>query len=98
MVRRMLAFAAAFLIVGSPLAAELCDSVCVEHAAHARHTTLHHDEDGAAMPASHHHHVDVQHEGTHSRAAASTIPNPCRHVDAATTESRELIRASLAVL
>lgn len=96
MPRRLLAFAIAFVIIGGPLAGDMCEVLCAEHAGHSI---------DSAVPASHHHHsteaVGQPSPHHHSDAApvlptrsVGLIPPPhgCDHLEAVISESRELTR------
>jgi hypothetical protein len=99
MARRLLALALAFVFVGGPLAADVCEAVCAEHAGHSIDRTA---------PASHHHHAaEVVRQPSHhhhSGAAAAPVtriaelmplPHGCSHLEAIVTESRELTLAPI---
>src|SRR3954454_8395784 len=97
MAPRLVAIAVAFVIIGTPLAADMCELVCAEHARHSIDTpepaSAHHHSDAVTRPL-HHHHPDS--------AAAPAVRNGmlvpvslqhgCGHLGAVVTESRELTR------
>jgi hypothetical protein len=93
MARRLLAFALAFVVISVPLAGDVCDAVCAEHAGHWI---------DPSVPASHHHHPDSQpsyhhHSGAPpapatQSAALKPLPHQCGRLDAVVTESREPTR------
>jgi hypothetical protein len=99
MARRLQAFALAFVIVGGPLAGDVCEAVCAEHAGHSI---------GSTMPASHHHHSaevvgqPLHHHHSDTAAAPATqsagfVPPPhwCGYLEAIVTESREVTRTPI---
>jgi hypothetical protein len=103
MARRLLTFALAFVVIGGPLAGDVCEAVCAEHAGHSI---------DSAVPASHHHHsVNVVGQPSHhhhSDAAAApatrsaglvsqlvSLPHACSYLEAVVTESREFTRTPL---
>ena len=95
MARRLLAFALAFVVIGVPLAGDVCEAVCADHAGRAI---------GSSVPASHHHHPESLLEHHHhseappasaTQRAALTPPHQCGHLDAVVTESRELTRPQI---
>jgi hypothetical protein len=100
MARRLLAFALAFVVIGSPLAADICDAVCAEHAGHfagpGMPASHHHHGAEAPSQTSYHHHSDVTPAPTTSNIALTPMPRACGHSDAVVTESHELMRAPIA--
>jgi hypothetical protein len=100
MARRLLAFALAFVIIGGPLAADVCEAACTEHAGHAIDSTVpplhdHHSAEGVSQP-SHHHHSDVAPAAATQSAKLVALWDACGHLEGIVSESRELTRASLA--
>jgi hypothetical protein len=100
MARRLLAFALAFVIIGGPLAADVCEAGCTEHARHSIDSTVlplhdHHSAEGVSQP-SHHHHSDVAPAAATQSAKLVALWHACGHLEAIVSESRELTRASLA--
>lgn len=96
MARRLLAFALAFVVTGAPLAGDVCEAACAEHAGHsmgssAPHSRHHHPE---SQP-SHHHHSDAPPTPASQRAALTPALHLCGHLDAVITESRELMRPQI---
>src|SRR6185436_8645377 len=94
--QRLVAFALALVVIGGPLASDVCGAVCAEHTGHHRTST---------MAPSHHHHSEpaaAQHSHHHSETAAPVTrgvrftprPHVCSALDAVVTESRELRRAA----
>src|SRR5438128_11847994 len=99
MARRLLPFALAFVVIGGPLAGDVCEAVCAEHGGHSI---------DSPAPASHHHHsaavVTQPSHYRHSDAAAPPatpsaelmpLPHGCGQLEAIVTESRELTRAPI---
>jgi hypothetical protein len=100
MARRLLAFALAFVIIGGPLAADVCEAACTEHAGHSIDSTVppshdHHSAEVVRQP-SHHHHSDVAPAAATQSAKLMALWHGCGHLEAIVSESRELTRASLA--
>jgi hypothetical protein len=93
MARRLLACALAFVVIGVPLAGDICETVCAEHAGQSSDW---------ASPASHHHHADSQPSHHHHSSAAPAPadqntafrppPHQCSRLEAVVTESRESTR------
>lgn len=99
MARRLLAFALAFVIIGGPLAADLCEAACTEHAGHsidATVSTSHHHSAEVVRQPSHHHHSDAATAPAMQNATLMALWHGCGHLDAIVSESRELTRAPLA--
>ena len=99
MARRLLAFALAFVIIGGPLAADVCETVCALHGGHSIDSPVpashhHHSAEVVSQP-SHHHQSDAA--ATPSSRSAALMPRPhgCGHLEAIVTESRELTRAPI---
>lgn len=100
MARRLLAFALAFVILGGPLAADVCEAACAEHAGHSINSTVpplhdHHSAEAVRQP-SHHHHSGVAPAAATPSAKSMALWHGCGHLEAMISESRELTRASLA--
>jgi hypothetical protein len=99
MARRLLAFALAFVIIGGPLAADVCEAVCTEHAGHSIDSRVpashHHHSAETTSPPSHHHHSDALAPATQS-ARFMTLPHGCGHLEATLSESHELTQAPIA--
>ena len=99
MARRLLAFALAFVIIGGPLSADVCEAACREHAGHSIDSTVpsshHHHSAEIVRQPSHHHHSDVAPAAT-QRAKLMALWHGCGHLEAIVSESRELTRGSLA--
>jgi hypothetical protein len=98
MAQRLLAFALACVFGAVPVAGEICDVTCAEHAGH----TL----DGHRV-VSHHHHIEATSATTHHHApsseAISTQPlsmrmgpsHNCVEPDAVVSESRHVVRGPM---
>jgi hypothetical protein len=93
MARRLLAFALAFVVIGAPLAGQICGAFCGEHAASSIEPAApvaHHHSSGDAVRPSHHHQLpDVQSVpsgGAEVRPAAHV----CARLDAVVAEARQL--------
>jgi hypothetical protein len=100
MARRLLAFALAFMIIGGPLAADVCEAACTEHAGHSIDSTVppSHDHHSAEVrQPSHHHHSDVATAPATQNAKLMALWHACGHLEAIVSESRELTRARLAI-
>src|SRR5580765_141370 len=93
MARRLLAFALAFVIIGGPVAGDVCEAFCAAHGGHSMDSTA---------PASHHHHsVETVGQPSHHHHSAAAAPatqsvgllplsHGCGHPEGIVTESREL--------
>jgi hypothetical protein len=100
MVRRLFAFALTFVIIGGPLAADLCEAFCAEHAGHSIDSTMpashHHHSDEAASLLLHHHHSDAAPAPATQSARLTALPHVCAQPEASVSESREPTRAPIA--
>ena len=99
MARRLLAFALAFVLIGGPLAGNVCEAFCAQHAGHSLHSTVpvshHHHSAEAATPLSYHHHSDAPSAAAPQSARFMALPHGCGHPEAIVSESRELMRAPI---
>jgi hypothetical protein len=98
MARRLLGFVLAFVIIGGPVAAGVCEAACTEHAGHSLDSTVppshDHHSAGVVRQPSHRHHSDVVPAAAAERA---TLMAPgCGHPEAIVSEARVQSRASLA--
>jgi len=96
---RLLAFALAFVIVGGPLAGDVCEAVCAEHQGHSSDSTVpashhHHSTEVVSQPL-HHHHADTAAAPAARSARFTPPPHHCGYLDAIVTESRELTPAAV---
>ena len=100
MARRLMACALASVIIGGPLAADVCEAACTEHAGHSIDSTVppshHHQSAEVVRQPSHHHHSDVAPAAATLSAKLMALWNGCGHREAIVSESRELTRAPLA--
>jgi hypothetical protein len=100
MARRLLAFALAFVIIGGPLAADVCEAACAEHAGHSIDSTVppshHHHSAEVVRQPSHHQFSDVAPAAATQSAKLMALWHRCGHLEAIVSESRELTRAPLA--
>jgi len=100
MARRLLAFGLAFVLIGGPLAGDVCEAFCAEHSGHSIDPTVsashHHHSVEAASPNSYHHHSDVASSAATQSARLMALPHGCGHLEAIASESRELMRAPVA--
>jgi hypothetical protein len=99
MTRRLLAFALAFVVIGGPLAGNVCEAVCAEHAGHSIDSTVsashhHHSAEAASQP-SHQHHSNAAPAAATQRARLVALSHGCGHLEAIVTSSRELTRAPI---
>ena len=99
MARRLLAFALAFVVIGGPLAGDVCEAFCAEHAGHSIDATVpashHHHSNETVTQPSHHHHSDAGAAPASRRAEFMPLPHRCGHLEAIVTESRELTPAPM---
>ena len=100
MARRLLAFALAFVLIGGPLAGDVCEAFCAQHAGHSLDSTVpaphHHHSAEAASPLAYHHHSDAASAAATQSARLMALPHGCGHLEAIVSESRELMRAPIA--
>jgi hypothetical protein len=98
MARRLLALVLAFAVIVAPVADDICAATCARHTGHrsrnetASDNTHHHHAARAANQAAHRH----ESSGPANRLAVIPAPHICDHVDAVVTESREVMRGSVA--
>lgn len=100
MARRLLAVALAFVVIGAPLAGDICGAFCAEYAGRSTDPTVpfsHNHSSAEASQASHHHHSDTPLAPATGSAASRPVSHACGQVDAIITESRELSRAPIVV-
>jgi hypothetical protein len=100
MARRLLAFAFAFVIIGGPLAARVCEAACTEHAGHSIDSTMPPSDDRypaeVVSQPSHHHHSTVAPAAATHRARLRAVCHACGHLEAFISESRARMRAPVA--
>ena|SRR5437867_310352 len=99
MARRVFAVALALVVVGTPVAGDLCQVSCAEHALHPTTTALHHHHsaDTAAAPSNHrHHHPDAESVKRSTSATIDAAAHSCRDLKSLVGESRIVVRADLA--
>jgi hypothetical protein len=95
--QRLLAFALAFIVIGLPLAGDVCGAVCAQHAGHSSDPAVaaphdHHPD----SQSSHHHHSEAPPAPLTQSLALRPAPPQCGHLDAVVAESRELMRPHIA--
>jgi hypothetical protein len=97
MARRLLAFGLAFVIIGGPLAGDVCEAFCAEHAGHSIDSAVlashHHHSAEAASPPSPHHHSGAASAPTTQSARLMAQSHGCGDLEAIVSESHELMRA-----
>ena len=100
MVRRLVAFAVAFMVVGGPVANDICEASCVGHGGHSNRPTVpdSHHRHAAATHAEHDHHSAAEASKVPSSTAVIPVPHMCGHVEAVLTESRDVVRAPAATV
>jgi len=99
MARHRLAFALAFVLIGGPLADDVCEAVCAVHGGHSFDSLVpasqhHHSAAVASQPAHRHQSADTAPAASRS-VAFMPLSHGCDHLEAIVTESRELTRAPL---
>ena len=99
MAQRLLAFTLAFVVIGGPLAGDVCKAVCAGHAGHSIDSMVpaahhHHSAEAARQPA-HHHHPDAAAAPATRGPGFMPLPHRCGYLDAVVTESPELTRAPI---
>ena len=99
MARRLLAFGLAFALIGGPVAADVCEAFCAQHAGHSIDSTVsashHHHSVETPSPPSYQHHSDAASSAAQS-ARLMALPHGCGHLEAIVSEPRELMRATIA--
>jgi len=99
MARRLLTFAVAFVVIGAPVAADLCQATCATHGERSRQSIAagahHHHADRESAPPGHHHSAPALSQ-TPPHGAMSLVERTCGHTDAILTEARETARVSVA--
>jgi hypothetical protein len=100
MARRLLAFVLAFVIVGGPLATDICEAACTEHAGHSIDSTAppshdHHSVEAVKQP-SHHDRSDVGPAPATKHTRFTALWLGCSHLEAIVSEPRELTRVPVA--
>ena len=104
MLRRLLAIALAFVVIGGPLAGEICEAACADHAGHSRSGQtlaydatlgIHHSADHVSHAAHHHPAPNIAVATT--AGAMSRVLHRCEPSDATLiTESRDDVSAPMA--
>jgi hypothetical protein len=89
MSRRLLAFALAFVVIAVPVAADVCEAVCGEHAGHSIDQLVSESHQHPDGQRSHHHAGALTAQAAPS-AALKPPPHRCGRLDAVVTESRDL--------
>jgi hypothetical protein len=99
MARRLLVFALAFVVIGGPLAGDVCEAVCAGHTGHASGSAVlashHHPVAETIRKPSHHHHSGSASAPATRSAIVMPPPHACGRLEAIVTESRELARAPI---
>jgi hypothetical protein len=86
---RLLALALAFVFAGAPIAAEVCETTCVEHVSHSegfRSGSHHHH--GSSTTEDARHHVATQKTGSTDGILATSVSHDCCYAVAVLTDSR----------
>jgi hypothetical protein len=99
MLRRLLAFALAFVVTGGPLAGAVCEVFCAEHSGDSTDSKVpasHHHHSAEAASPPHHHHSDAPPAPTTQSVRLRPLPHACGQLQATVSESRELTRAPIA--
>lgn len=95
--QRLLAFVLAFVVVGAPVASDVCQATCARHPGHSSHNESashrHHVASGAEHSA-HHHEALTESPASTNSLAMIPVPHVCDHVDAVMPASRESMQAS----
>lgn len=100
MAQRLLAFALAFVIIGGPVAGDICEAACAGHAGHFTRSDIasdraHHHVAPAANHAEHQHGAKTPPAGSLRQAIVIPLPHSCDRVDVVLPESRTAMRGSL---
>lgn len=100
MARRLLTLIVAIVVTAAPVAAQICEATCTQHAGHSEsHNSSHHHHSATVSGQSHHHdHSASVPQPTSGNPTAGSQPRACGHVAAVVTESRETMRSSVATI
>src|SRR5436190_23340413 len=92
--RRLFAFVLTLIVGGAPVAGNICDVLCVDHAGHSAQTSApmshHHHGGDAATQGLHHHHSDAPMTTATASVTLTPASHHCVQADGVLTESREL--------
>jgi hypothetical protein len=95
---RFLVLALTLVFAAAPVAADVCETTCVEHAGHSPSTSgggsQHHHGSMAAEHAGHHHHA-TQATGSPTVVLAPSITHDCCFSVAVVSDSRDITRAPM---
>src|SRR5262245_1736680 len=90
---RLLALAVALVFAGAPIAAELCETTCVEHVGQSASSGAHHHH--ASSTAEHAgHHPATQKTGSPDSRLAPSVSHECCYSVAVLTDSRDSNRGA----
>jgi hypothetical protein len=92
---RLLALALAFVFAGAPIAAEVCETTCVEHVSHPesfRSASHHHH--GSSTTEDARRHVATQKTGSTDGILATSLSHNCCYAVAVLTDSRDSKRGT----
>jgi hypothetical protein len=97
MARRLLAFALAFVIIGGPVAGDVCEAFCAAHGGHSIDSTApalhhHHSVEIVGQPSDHHH-SDAAAAPATQNVGLVPLSHGCGQPEGIVTESRELTQA-----
>src|SRR5713101_7672959 len=90
MARRLVAFTLAFVVIGAPLAGDVCRVFCAQHAGHSIDPTVpvSDDHSAAARHAAHYHHSEAPPAPATGNATLRPVSHVCAQPVAVITESR----------
>jgi hypothetical protein len=99
MARRLLTLIVAVVVSALPVAAQVCETTCTQHAGHSENHASHHHHPASASGQSHHH----DHSASIPQSASGTptvgsLLRACGLVAAVVSESRETMRSSVATI
>ena len=95
MVRRWLTWALAVVVLGAPVASDMCEATCAGHQGHqSRHEGASHDHQpvSSSARAAHHHGTVAAPIQSVGGAEIAPVTHVCDRLDAVTTESRQGLR------
>jgi hypothetical protein len=97
MVRRGFAFVVVLVVLGTPVARDICDAACREHVPHpATSAAQHHQPANTAGEPSHHGHLDAESVKHSTNATLDPAAQSCRDLASRVGESRDTGRACFA--
>jgi hypothetical protein len=100
MARRLLTLIVAIVVTAAPVAAQICEVTCTEHAGHSesQNPSHHHHSVTVSGQTHHHDHLAAVPQPASGNPTVGLQPRACGHVAAVVSESRENMRSSVATI